>query len=133
MILLHNISQAKDVMIHLLLSTDVTQIYPNEMRKNGHFTPIKCANTPMKCAKTVVLPQRNAQIPQRNAQGISVNSYRSTGYSDAKKWEIIYKLLRNNLVILEIEKRAQKFWDFWSVSLSLRTGNTEIVVTNNNK
>ena len=81
----------------------------------------------------VILHQRNAQIHQRNAQAVLITGYKTTRYLISKKWEIIYKLLRNNLVILEIEKRAQKFWDFWSVSLSLRTGNTEIVVTNNNK
>lgn len=74
-----------------------------------------------------------SRIGQKNEQGLFI-THCNTGVYEAKKClEIISEILRNNLVILEIEKRAQKFLDFWPVSLSLRAGNAEIIVTNNNK
>ena len=112
MIQLYNKSQAEDVRIRLLLSAGEPYIYTNEMRKHGHFTPTKCANTPTKCANMVILHQRNAQIHQRNAQVVLITSYKTARYLISKKWEIIYKLLRNNLVILEIEKLPSKIWGF---------------------
>ena len=72
-------------------------------------------------------------LGQKNEQGLFTIHCNTGVYGTENRLEIISEILRNNLVILEIEKRAQKFGDFWSVSLSLRTGNTEIVVTNNNK
>ena len=74
-----------------------------------------------------------SRIGQKNEHGLFVTYCTTDVYETKNRLEIISEILRNNLVILEIEKHAQKFWDFWSVSLSLRTGNTEIVVTNNNK
>ena len=81
------------------------------------------------------LRQKNEQNPQfwDKKMGLFTTHCNTEVYGTENRLEIISEILRNNLVILEIEKRAQKFWDFWSVSLSLRTGNTEIVVTNNNK
>ena len=112
MIQLHNKSQVEDVRMRQLLSAGEAYIYPNEMRKSGHFTPTKCANTPTKCAKVAILPQRNAQTPQRNAQTILITAYKTACYHVFKKQEIIYKLLRNNLVILEIEKLPSKILGF---------------------
>ena len=74
-----------------------------------------------------------SRIGQKNEQGLFI-THCNTDVCEAKKClEIISEILRNNLVILEIEKLAQKFLDFWPVSLSLRAGNAEIIVTNNNK
>ena len=77
--------------------------------------------------------KKMSRLRQKNERGIYITLCNAVVYETKNRLEIISEILRNNLVILEIEKRAQKFWDFWSVSLSLRTGNTEIVVTNNNK
>ena len=77
--------------------------------------------------------KKMSRLGQKNEQSLFTTHCNTEVYEAKNRLEIISEILRNNLVILEIEKRAQKFWDFWSVSLSLRTGNTEIVVTNNNK
>ena len=74
-----------------------------------------------------------SRIGQKSEHSLFITHCNTDVYEAKNRLEIISEILRNNLVILEIEKRAQKFGDFWSVSLSLRTGNTEIVVTNNNK
>ena len=74
-----------------------------------------------------------SRIGQKNEQGLFITHCNIDVYEAKKCLEIISEILRNNLVILEIEKRAQKFLDFWPVSLSLRAGNAEIIVTNNNK
>ena len=77
--------------------------------------------------------KKMSRLGQKNEQGLFTIHCNTGVYGTENRLEIISEILRNNLVILEIEKRAQKFGDFWPVSLSLRTGNTEIVVTNNNK
>ena len=74
-----------------------------------------------------------SRIGQKNEQGLFITHCNTDVYEAEKCLEIISEILRNNLVILEIEKRAQKFLDFWPVSLSLRAGSAEIIVTNNNK
>jgi hypothetical protein len=68
----------------------------------------------------VILHQRNAQIHQRNAQAVLITGYKTTRYLISKKWEIISKLLRNILVILETEKLPSKIWVFEVVSLGMR-------------
>ncbi|WP_027454888.1 hypothetical protein [Xylanibacter brevis] len=135
MIVLNIISQMEVEMKPLFIIVGVYKIYPKKMRKypkkmrkNGHITPKKCANTPKKCAKMVILPQKNAQIPQKNAQGIFVNICKTRSYKELKSWEIIYKLLRNNLVILEIEKLPSKIWGFLS-SFLLSYDSKELVAT----
>ena len=74
-----------------------------------------------------------SRIVQKNEQGLFITHCNTDVYEAKNRLEIISEILRNNLVILEIEKRAQKFLDFWPVSLSLRAGNAVIIVTNNNK
>jgi hypothetical protein len=74
-----------------------------------------------------------SRIVQKNEQGLFITYCNTDVYEAKNRLEIISEILRNNLVILEIEKSAQKFWDFWPFSLSLRTDNTETIVTNNNK
>jgi trehalose-6-phosphate synthase len=61
-----------------------------------------------------------SRIGQKYEHGLFVTYCTTDVYETKNRLEIISEILRNNLVILEIEKHAQKFLDFWSVSLSLR-------------
>ena len=77
--------------------------------------------------------KKMSRLGQKNEQGLFTTHCNTEVYGTKNRLEIISEILRNNLVILEIEKRAQKFLYFWSVSLFLRTANAEKIVTNSNK
>ena len=64
--------------------------------------------------------KKMSRLGQKNEQGLFTTHCNTGVYGTKNRLEIISEILRNNLVILEIEKRAQKLLDFWSVSLSLR-------------
>ena len=74
--------------------------------------------------------KKMSRLGQKNEQGLFTTHCNTEVYGTKNRLEIISEILRNNLVILEIEKRAQKFLDFWSVSLSLRTASPGTIVTN---